>query len=119
MFNAGNLNKKIEIWKNNLVKNEDYEMEPMPTLVKTVWAQIIPKTGSLLTGRPAETMLSKTTHLVKMRYLTAKEIKPDYWFIYKEKISETETTEHRFDIDYIQNPLFDNDAIEVYCQEVV
>lgn len=117
-MNPGLLNKKVEIWRNELTKNEDGELEPAPRMIKRVWAQIVPKTGSLLSGRVADTTLSKTTHQIKMRYSTAKGVLPEYWLIYKEKIGE-EVREHRFDIDYIQNPLFKNNELQIFCQEVI
>ena len=42
-----------------------------------LWCGVVPQTGSLLTGRPAETQLSRTTHKVVIRY--RKGVTPDMW----------------------------------------
>ena len=36
--------------------------------VAKVWAGVTPQTGSLLSGRAAETTISRTTHKVTIRY---------------------------------------------------
>lgn len=109
-MNAGRLNRKIEVWKNELRENpETICLEPVPVRKKTVWASITPKTGSLLSGRPADTLLSKTTHKVTIRKSAYPELTPDCWLVYRN---------HRYDIDYILDPYMSHDYYEIFVQEV-
>lgn len=73
--------------------------------VATVWCGVTPQTGSLLTGRPAETQLSKTTHKVVMRYRPG--MTADMWL---EIAGET------FDILYILDPYLRHETLEIFCE---
>lgn len=108
-MNPGILKNKIEIWGNQTVDNELMEESYNPVVLKTCWAEIIPKTGTLL-NRQADTIVSKTTHVIKIRYNSYPNLKPDNWIIYKE---------HKFDIDYILNPYFKNVTLEIFVHEVI
>lgn len=115
-INPGRMNKRIQIWKNRRVDSEDtYCEEVIPEKIKEIWAEITPKTGSLLSGREAGTVLSKTTHQIRCRYDAAKEITPDCWIIYRDQTGK----EHRFDIDYLFDPFLSCKVIDIYVQEVV
>lgn len=110
-MNPGELKHRIEIWgKGNERKNELNETEYPDILLKTVWAKIIDKSGSLLYGRPANTIASKTTHVITIRYNSFKELKTDNWIIYNGI---------RFDIDYISNKNFNKEFFDIYVQAVV
>lgn len=110
-INIGKLNNKIAIW-GNIAQESQYD-ELGNDLVSeqqlfTVWANIESRTGSLLSGRTADTLLSKTTHKIIIRY--NKSIKPEHWIMYDGR---------RFDIDYISDPDFSKRYLEVFVQEVV
>lgn len=71
------------------------------------WAKMETRTGSLLSGRSAETKLSKTTHKFVVRY--DERITPDCWIVYDG---------HRYDIDYISDPDFTKHWMEIFAEEV-
>lgn len=116
-MNPGRLNRRIEIWKNILRESEEtFCEEPVPAMLKKAWASITPKTGSLLYGREAGTMLSQTTHLITMRYSSVKNILfPECWLLYYDPGG----TVHRYEIDYILDPYARHEYVEVFVREVV
>lgn len=76
-----------------------------PETVCSVWCAVIPQTGSLLNGRPAETELARTTHKIVMRY--RKDITPDMW---------VEVDGARYDILYVMDPYHDRKTLELFCE---
>ncbi len=128
----GNLKHKISIYeKSNLVlevEQEDdtggvevVEVQQFNELGQNIledsvlgqpFAEVIPKTGSLLSGRAGDTVLSKTTHLFRIRYNKKYEFlkNTQNWIIHKGK---------RFDIDFILNPYSKNESLEIFCTEVI
>lgn len=76
-----------------------------PETVATVWCSVTPQTGSLLSGRPAETQLSRTTHKVVIRYRRG--ITADMWL---EIAGET------YDILYILDPYLRHESLELFCE---
>jgi len=118
MNNSGDLNRRVEIWgkepvldsAGNPEKDKLSQEVIEPQKLATVWASVSPRTGSLLSGRQADTILSKTTHLIKIRYSAFKTLSDKNWLIYQG---------HRFNIDYILNPGFSNEFLEIFCNEVV
>ena len=63
---SSRLNRRAEIWKNGVSATKDalgqYPQEDQK--VAAVWAGVTPQTGSMLSGRTAETQLTRTTHKV-------------------------------------------------------
>jgi SPP1 family predicted phage head-tail adaptor len=98
---------RVEIWHNTLTKNDLKEMSKVPTKLFTVWAEIIPQTGKLQNAQ-ADTILSKVTHKIIIRYTTG--IENDMWIVYKG---------HKFNISYILNPYFRNESLEIFAEEVI
>ena len=94
------LDKRIELWGPVEFENERKETDYKDTLIKTIWAQIIPQTGKMRTHQ-ADSILADVTHKIKVRYGSGKDIKEDMWFMYQG---------HRFDINYI---------LEIFCQEII
>ena len=70
-----------------------------------VWCGVTPQTGSLLTGRPAETVLSRTTHKVTIRYRPG--ITADMWL---------EIGGEPYDILYILDPYLRHETLELFCE---
>lgn len=101
------LNKKVEIWHTvaSTTRNELGQKPVEDQLLDTVYAGIIPQTGSLLTGRTADTDLSRTTHKVIMRYRD--DLTPDMW-IMAEGV--------RYDILYIMDPYLNHERLEIFCE---
>ena len=108
-MNPGKLNKRIAFWHNVPTggQNELGADEMADKELCTCWARLEPRTGSLLSGRTADTILSKTTHKVTIRYNS--KITYGCWIIYQGR---------RFDIDYISDPDFDKRYMELFVQEV-
>lgn len=109
-MNIGKLSKRIEVWHSKPSGNANTLSadELVDEILFTKWAKLESRTGSLLTGRAAETMLSKTTHKFTVRYTDA--IHYDCWIIYQGR---------RFDIDYVNDPDFSKRYLEIFVQEVV
>ena len=114
-MNIGELDEKIYIYGNTKSMNRLGETEVKPILIKTVWAKVVSRTGSLLAGRPADTMLSKTTHAVTVRAKSIEGITYENW------IEWTDITgvKHRLDIDYIMPPVRTSPTTTIYVQEVI
>lgn len=119
MSNPGRLNRRIEIWELSPTEDDELHAQTVePVLLKKVWAQISPKTGSMLTGRAADTILTKTTHEVRMRQISAAQMTKGCYLIYRERMGGI-VKEHRFDIDYMLPPTYGDDLIQVFVQEVL
>lgn len=106
------LDKKIEVWGNIIVHDEELNedtIKPGKVKEKPIWCKIIPQTGSLQ-KQQANTILSNTTHKIKVRYGAGKDITEDMWLMYKG---------HRFDIKYILEPYFAHKFLEIFCEEII
>lgn len=114
-MNIGELDERINIYGNTKSKNILGETEVKPILLKTVWAKVISKTGSLLAGRQADTMLSKTTHAITVRVKSVEGITYEDWIEW----TDVTGTKHRFDIDYIMPPVRTSPVTTIYVQEVI
>lgn len=82
--------------------------------VKSLWASLIPQTGSLQ-KQAADTILTNVTHKVIVRYSAGKDITKDMQIYFTDK----EKGVHRFEIKYILNPYFLNETLEIFCQELI
>ena len=102
-------NLKIQIWKKQKEEDELYQTSYNDTLFKEISVQIIPQTGKLQRG-PVNNILNNTTHKIVCRYEAGKDITPDMHIIFRNK---------RFDINYILNPFFKNEWLEIFCEEVI
>ena len=114
-MNIGALNKRIEIYVNAKKTDKTLgttKMEQTP--LKRVWANIQPRTGSLLTGRDAGTMLAKTTHVITVRAEVVRDITNDCYIMWVDEFGAS----HKFDIDYILPPAGYRFAT-IYVQEVI
>ena len=109
-MNTGKLNRKITFFRHEATNNmtELGADEMAERSFYSCWASIEPRTGSLLSGRAADTMLSKTTHKITIRYNP--DIDYSCWIMYAGR---------RFDIDYISDPHFDKRYLELFVQEVI
>jgi SPP1 family predicted phage head-tail adaptor len=102
------LNKRVDIWKRQEIQNELGQTAYTDFYVRTVWAQIIDQTGSMV-FQQTETILTDVSHQVTMRYKSATDIAPGDFLKYEGK---------RYDIKYVTNPYESNWMIVLYCQEV-
>jgi len=106
--NPAKYDKRVDVWKNEKIKNELNENTVNPVKVKTIWMQIIPQTGKLQKGE-ANTKFSMVDMKFKCRFNSGKDIKEDYWLIFKGR---------RFDIEYILNPGFKNIELEIFTSSI-
>lgn len=101
------LQQRAELWHNSEAKEMDelgqYPIEP--TLLGQLYCAVIPQTGSLLSGRMADTTLSRTTHKVVIRYRN--DIKPDMWLMIEGQ---------RYDILYTLDPYLNKERLEIFCE---
>lgn len=114
-MNAGQLDERIEIKAKKIVENELGEEQPEEITLKKIWAKIEPRTGSLLTGRPADTLLSKTTHVITVRSEVLSEVTIDCWIVWNDAIGKS----HKLSIDYILPPIRTSPYTTIYAREEV
>ena len=103
------LNHRIEIHGNIKTTNEIGENSIFYGKIKSLWAHIVPQTGSLQ-KQQADTLLSNVTHKIIVRYESGKDITKDMQIHFKN---------HRFEIKYVSNPYYGNETLEIFCQELV
>lgn len=103
------LRHRIDVYGKIKTTNELGEVTYADGKIKTIWAQIIPQTGSLQ-KQQADTILSNVTHKIIVRYSAGKDITQDMYIMFGT---------HRFDIKYILNPYFSNESLEIFCEEKI
>lgn len=108
-MNPARFKHRIEIHGKIEYENEAGENSVKPGLLKKVWAQVIPQTGSLQ-KQQADTILTNVTHKIVVRYDAGKDITHDMEIKYKS---------HKFKIKYILNPYFTNETLEIFVEEVI
>jgi len=79
--------------------------------IKSLRAEIINLTGLLLIARPADTVVSKSTQKIVVKY--------NKHFIFKSKTNWITYKDHRFEIDYTSSPGFGVVDLEIFCQEIL
>ena len=108
-MNPAELRHRIDIHGNIKGTNELGETSHKFGKIKTIWAAIVPQTGSLQ-KQQADTILTNVTHKIFIRYSAGKDITKDMQINFKG---------HRFEIKYILNPYFRNETLEIFCQELM
>ncbi|MEG0258464.1 MAG: phage head closure protein [Lysinibacillus sp.] len=101
--------KRIGIYGNVKYENSAGEEAERFEKIKSIWAEIIPQTGSLQ-RQQADTILTNVTHKIVVRYSAGKDITKEMQLRFKG---------HIFDIKFILNPYFDNEKLEIFVQEVL
>lgn len=104
------LNRRVEIWHRAKATERDrLGQRPVEDkLYTTVYASVIPQTGGLLSGRTADTTLTRTTHKIIMRY--REDIRNDMWVT---------VDGVRYDILYIMDPNLDHERLEIFVEVVL
>lgn len=103
------LTKRIEVYGNVTYVNEVGEESERFEKIKSIWAAIVPQTGSLQ-RQQADTILTNVTHKIIVRYSAGKDITKEMKIHFKG---------HIFEIKYILNPYFSNETLEIFVQEVL
>lgn len=106
--NADLLNKRVELWGMVKVENEIGTVEHKPQKIKTIWASIMPQTGSI--GTREGTEFAKMTHKIIVRYAAGKDILNTCFLKYANR---------KYDVLYTLNPYESNEVIEIFAQEVI
>lgn len=104
---GSDLRTRGSLWQMGTAPEKD-ALGQFPAIKKKVcdlWCGVVPQTGSLLTGRPAETQLSRTTHKVVIRYRNG--VTPDMWL---------EIQGQRYEILYILDPYLRHETLEIFCE---
>lgn len=104
------LKNRIEVWGNDFVEEKN-RLGQRPKVEKKlfdIYAAVIPQTGSLISGRQADTVLTKTTHKIICRYNP--KITSANWLVYKGE---------RYNIIYVQDPYLNNERMECFCEVVI
>lgn len=104
-----NFNCRIEIHGKQSYTNAAGEQDNRFEKIKSIWASIVPQTGSLQ-RQQAETILTNVTHKIFVRYSAAKDLTHDMQIHYHG---------HKFKIRYILNPNFRNETLEIFVEEVI
>lgn len=101
---------RLEVWGSvtSDTKNRLGQYPKEDKKLFTVWGAILPQTGGLLNGRPADTTLCRTTHKIVTRY--NKKITSANWFVYDGV---------RYDILYILDPYLNGERLECFCEVVI
>ncbi|MED3549963.1 phage head closure protein [Cytobacillus praedii] len=100
---------KIDVLGNVATVNELNEKSFRFEKIKSIWSDIVPQTGSLQ-KQAADTILANVTHKIIVRYSAGKIITKDMQLHFRG---------HKFDINYILNPYFKNETLEIFCTEVI
>ena len=88
------------------VERDDLGQYPVvETELATVWAGVTPQTGSMLSGRAADTQLADTTHKVVIRWRP--DVKADMWL---------EIEGERYDVLYVLDPYLRHETLELFCE---
>lgn len=101
--------KRIEIHGNIKYLNALNEEAVKFGKIKSVFAEIIPQTGTLQ-RQQADTILTNVTHKILVRYSAGKDITKEMQIHFQG---------HIFEIKYILNPYFGNEKLEIFVQEVL
>jgi len=116
-MDRGGIKHPIEIWEmKNLVDENDNpvyddlgEQVHDYVKIKSVFAKIETRVGGLLSGRPADTVMTTVTHKMTWTYKNFPQIMPNKHIIkYRGKI---------FDVNYSLNDAFRNEFLEVFVTE--
>lgn len=101
---------RLEVW-GTVTATEKNRLGQYPKEDKKlfdVWGAVLPQTGGLLNGRPADTTLTRTTHKIVLRYND--KITSANWFVYNGV---------RYDILYILDPYLNSERLECFCEVVI
>lgn len=114
-MNIGKLDEKINIYYEAITTNALNENQPSKALLKSIYANVEARTGSLLSGRPAETFLSKTTHAIQVRAEEVRDVHYNNWIEW----TDANGLNHKLDIDYILPAVRNSRLTTIYAHETI
>jgi SPP1 family predicted phage head-tail adaptor len=100
---------RVDIHGNIPYKNELGETSYQFGKIKSIYAEIIPQTGSLQ-KQQADTLLTNVTHKIIVNYEAGKDITKNMQIHFRN---------HRFEVKYPLNPYYANEGLEIFCQELI
>lgn len=103
------LNNKVTLYAKAKIRNELGEKDYQYQKVKSIWAEVIPQSGSEKTAK-GNTIFSEISHKFIIRKNAVKELSNDMYFIFHEQ---------RYAIKYFQPNYKWHDRIEIFCKLVV
>ena len=112
-MNRGKYNKLIEIYeiKKGETVNRLGEKEEKEVFFFFFFACIETRVGGLLTGRPADTIMTSVTHKISWDYNNFPEIRPDKHVI--------KYRGHTFKVNYSIDDGFKNEELQVFVTEKI
>lgn len=102
------LTKRIEVYRFEMMEGNLGSLEKHPVLLKSIWGQIVPKTGSV--HERANTQFAEMTHKIVIRANAIRDLTD------KDLIKYNRRT---YEIMYILNPYERNELLEIFCKEKV
>lgn len=121
MLNRGKYRHIIDIYEKtvqngeNDIENDLGEYDTEYVFKKKVFASIEFRGGGLLSGRPADTVMSNVTHKISYPYNEYPVLTPD-----KNEIRFTHGgVTHKYDIQYTLNDNFKDEELQVFVSERV
>lgn len=103
------LNRKIEIYQPiQGDENELGQRDIAEKLIDTVYAAIVPQTGTMLHGRAADTVLTRVTHKFIIRYRS--DLTTDMYIRYGGQ---------RYDIIYLLDPYANHERLEIFTEGII
>jgi SPP1 family predicted phage head-tail adaptor len=104
------LNRKIEIYQpvQQGDENELGQRDIAKKLIDTVYAAIVPQTGTMLHGRAADTVLTRVTHKFIIRYRS--DLTTDMYIRYGGQ---------RYDIIYLLDPYANHERLEIFTEGII
>jgi len=111
--NRGKYNRLIDIYevRQSDVENRLGEKDEEAVKVASLFACIETRVGGLLTGRPADTVMTSVTHKISWDYNNFPVILPDKHFI--------KYQDHEFKVNYSLDDGFKNEELQVFVTEKV
>ena len=113
MTNRGKYKHYIKIYEIKTGAEENRLGEKIETevKVKSLFACVETRVGGLLTGRPADTVMTTVTHKISWDYNNFPEILPDKHIIKYQN--------HTFDVNYSLDDGFKHEELRVFVTEKV
>ena len=106
---SSRLNNKIDVYAKTLTTNELGEKDYAYAYSKSVWAEIVPGSGSVKSSQ-ANSRYASISHTVTVRPEAIPNLCNDMYFIFKGQ---------RYDITYFNPNYKFRDSVEIFCELVI
>ena len=106
---ASRLKNRIDVYGRTEIENELGETDYIFSKIKSIWAEITPKSAEILDGQ-GNTTYADISHKVLIRSNAIQNLTNDMYFVYKNQ---------RYDIKYFNPNYKYNDSIEIFTRLVI